>query len=384
MKKIRITYVVTNLRNTGPINQTYNLVKFLDRERFEPSVITIWPESEDSLIDMYRSLDITIIQGKLNKKSSILLGKKYVTKCLKELRPDIVQGVGMPPYRMCLNYKEAIPYMVLRNYCYEDYPSYYGEFLGNIMAVLDMELIRKQLKRGYPITVCSHSLHDIYEKREGIDLYYIQNGVDISKFVLKKTEETTDLRRTLGLPLDKVIFVYSGGMINRKNQEETISAFLGMKNKKRALLLLLGNGPEMGRLKNIAKNDDGIIFKGNVTGIERYLKASDIYISSSKSEGLPNGVLEAMATGLPVILSDIPQHKEIIDSSSCCGYIYPLGNSKELSIIMDCILEKNLRELGNNAYNQVKSHFTSEIMSKKYSEYYNEIMLNKRTPYIYE
>ena len=378
MNKIKISYIVTNLRNTGPINQTYNLIRFLDRERFEPSVITVWPEPEDTMIDKYKSLGINIKQGKLTKKSSVFWGKRYVTKCLKEIKPDIVQGVGMPPYRMCLGYKKAIPYVVLRNYCYEDYPSYYGNLLGNTMAKMDMSLIRRQLKRGYPISTCSQSLHDIYEKKENIDLFYIQNGVDVSKFIRKKPEETNDIRKSLGLPLNKVIFVYSGGMIGRKNQDEAISAFMKMEKKKEAILLLLGDGPEIERLRKCSKNETGIIFKGNVSEIERYLKASDVYVSSSKSEGLPNGVLEAMATGLPVILSDIPQHQEVMDKNNCCGYTYTLGNSKELSDLMTNIMSQDIQMLGNNAFSQVHRHFTSEIMSRKYSDYYIKVLKENR------
>lgn len=61
----------------------------------------------------------------MSKKKSVLFGKKAVGQLLEQLQPDIVQGVGMPPYRMTLGYKRAIHFVTLRNYCYEDYPDYY-------------------------------------------------------------------------------------------------------------------------------------------------------------------------------------------------------------------------------------------------------------------
>ena len=170
-----------------------------------------------------------------------------------------------------------------------------------------------------------------------------------------------------------MIFVYSGGMIERKNQEEVINAYLQMKRKNDAVLLLLGDGPEMDRLKKKAEGNDGILFKGNVSKIERYLQAADVYVSSSKSEGLPNGVLEAMATGLPVLLSNIPQHQEVLDEEKCCGFVYSLGNEEELSELMDRMFSEDLEFIGGNAYNRVHKCFTSEIMSKKYSTLYRRI-----------
>lgn len=48
----------------------------------------------------------------------------------------------MPPYRMTLGYKDAVHFVTLRNYCYEDYPDYYGKFMGTVMAFLDINLIK--------------------------------------------------------------------------------------------------------------------------------------------------------------------------------------------------------------------------------------------------
>lgn len=374
MRKIRITYVVTNLKNTGPINQTYNLIRHLDREKFEPSVVTVWPEAGDSLIEKYRELDIPIVQGKLNKETSLFLGKKYVTKCLNSLKPDIVQGVGMPPYRMCLGYKEAIPYVVLRNYCYEDYPSQYGKMIGNIMAHFDIGLIKKQLRMGFPITTCSKSLSNIYEEKEKVHIKFIQNGVDVSRFNILSEADKETLRGDLSLPSGKVIYVYSGRLIERKNQVELIRAFIQSDIEDQATLLLLGDGPDMAMLKDVANNHKSIIFRGNVTNIEKYLSASDIYVSSSKSEGLPNGVLEAMACGLPVVLSNIPQHREVLDGKNDCGYLYQIGDERDLSKTLRIIMDADYKQLGKAAYRRVNDCFTDIKMSEHYSEYYRSIM----------
>ena len=120
MSKIKVNFVETNCKKNGPIKQTLNLIRNMDKEAFEPSLVTVWPEDADnSMIDEYKKLGISVLSANMSKKKSVLFGKKAVGQLLEQLQPDIVQGVGMPPYRMTLGYKRAIHFVTLRNYCYE-------------------------------------------------------------------------------------------------------------------------------------------------------------------------------------------------------------------------------------------------------------------------
>lgn len=149
MSKIKVTFVETNCKKNGPIKQTLNIIRNMDKEVFEPSLVTVWPEDADnSMIDEYKKLGIPVLSANMSKKKSVLFGKKEVGQLLEQLQPDIVQGVGMPPYRMTLGYKRAIHFVTLRNYCYEDYPDYYGKIPGTVMAFLDLNLIKKRMAAG--------------------------------------------------------------------------------------------------------------------------------------------------------------------------------------------------------------------------------------------
>ena len=338
MSKIKVTFVETNCKKNGPIKQTLNIIRNMDKEVFEPSLVTVWPEDADnSMIDEYKKLGIPVLSANMSKKKSVLFGKKEVGQLLEQLQPDIVQGVGMPPYRMTLGYKRAIHFVTLRNYCYEDYPDYYGKIPGTVMAFLDLNLIKKRMAAGEPFVTCS---------------------------------EIDDVRKKLDLPLEKNIYVYSGGFIDRKNQKEAITAFLAMKKNADAVLLLLGDGTNFEVLKDEFSKNTNILFRGKVSNVNEYLHASDVYLATSKSEGLPNGVLEAMACGLPVLLSDIPQHMEVLEADPQCGHSYKLGNVKQLSVLMDQMMEENLFEMGERSYTAVMDNFTAEGMSKRYQNLY--------------
>lgn len=367
MSKIKVTFVETNCKKNGPIKQTINIIRNMDKNIFAHSLITIWPEEEDnSMLDDYKKLGIPVLSANISKKKSVIFGTREVSKLLEQLKPDIVQGVGMAPYRMTLGYKKAVHFVTLRNYCYEDYPDYYGKIWGTIMAFLDLNLIRKRMTAGEPFATCSESLTKMYKSRQNIEIPYIRNGVDVSQYTKRDSTQTSAVRRKLELPLQKVIYVYSGGFIDRKNQREAINAFLKMKRNDAAVLLLLGNGTNFETLKHEFSQNQNIIFKGKVSNVNEYLHASDVYLSTSKSEGLPNGVLEAMACELPVLLSDIPQHVEVLEADCKCGYSYQLGNIGQLSALMDQMLGENLIEMGKRSYNAVMENFTAEGMSKRY------------------
>lgn len=373
--KLKIVFVVTNCKRTGPIHQTWNIIRYMDRSKFEPFLITMFEEDKNNtMIDSYRKLGIEIDCAGLSKVQSILYGKKRIYKLLNRIKPDIIQGVGMPPYRMTLAYNSAVHFLTLRNYCYEDYPDQYGKFIGKPLAFFDMQKIKKEIKRGEAFITCSSSLAKIYNDKENIKLNYIRNGVDISKFSKYSKESNMNAKKKLNIPLDKIIFVYSGRMIDRKNQREAIEGFLKSKVSKRAILLLLGDGENLKPLSEEYKSCNNIIFKGSISNMEEYLHASDYYISSSKSEGLPNGVLEAMAIGLPVILSDIPQHLEFFEINADIGVTYKLGNINSLARKIDMIINKNWNTLSEQSHRTVINNLTAKIMSENYQNLYRDLI----------
>src|SRR5699024_156477 len=127
--------------------------------------------------------------------------------------------------------------------------------------------------------------------------------------------------------------------------------------------------------KKIATNSN-IIFLGNVNNVRDYLRYADYYISASKSEGLPNSVLEAASSNLEMILSDIPQHKEIFEEVEYKPFYFEANNYRELSkIITDSINNKQTGYIQLN--NEIKLHFSNEIMSNNYQEIYYKIINNK-------
>ena len=176
---------------------------------------------------------------------------------------------------------------------------------------------------------------------------------------------------------DKTVVLYSGQFIDRKNQEFAIDAVLSSTSAEQIHMVLMGDGPNLLRLKEKYRSNANIQFTGNVTNVNEYLQAGDLYISASKSEGMPNGVLEAMATGLPVLLSDIPQHLEVLEVSDGYGTSYKQENKKDFISKLDKLLNEDLRAMGKRASDTAKQELSANQMSKRYQELYLSL-INKR------
>ena len=218
---------------------------------------------------------------------ALIKNTKIAWNVLHKEKPDLIISCGA-----AVGYKKAIHFVTLRNYCYEDYPDYYGRVVGSVMAFLDINLIKKHMALGEPFVTCSESLTKMYRSKQNMEIPFIRNGVDVSQYTKRNLDEVHDLRKKLNLAQDKLIFVYSGALIDRKNQREAITAFLSMKKSQEAVLLLLGDGKDFETLKKEYGKYSNILFRGKVSNVNEYLHASDVYLATSKSEGLPNGVLE--------------------------------------------------------------------------------------------
>ena len=374
MKK-KVIYLFTSCKNRGPTKQTLNIIKYLDRDVYEPILVTLYKnDANDSLLSEYLQ-EVEQHYALDSSLKRIMLGRtQKINKIFDELEVGIIHSIGLVPAHVAQKYGKCIHFTTIRNFIYDDYITKFGKLTGSLMAKMTLSIIKKSPH----VYTCSESLSLLYKERLDMELPFIRNGVDIKNFSPKNNKNNEGLKIKLGLPLDKKILIYTGQFIARKDQKFAIEGFLLSEASRSACLLLLGEGVNYQQLFEKYNNHDNIIFAGNVVNVSEYLQVADIYLSTSKSEGLPNGVLEAMATGLPVLLSDIPQHKEIYEINPEIGLLYELSNQSDFSNKLDEAINSNLEAMGEESYLTVKEELNAELMSKKYQEEYQKALLRKR------
>jgi glycosyltransferase involved in cell wall biosynthesis len=139
---------------------------------------------------------------------------------------------------------------------------------------------------------------------------FIPNGVDTYRFAPVTAPEKAALRRQLGLS-EGPIAVFTGRLAKEKQLDQLIAVWPQVRAvQPQASLLLLGKGDQAAELQRQA--GEGVIFQGAVADVAPYLQAADLFILPSATEGLSNALLEAMASGLPVIASDVGGAPDLI------------------------------------------------------------------------
>lgn len=205
-------------------------------------------------------------------------------------------------------------------------------------------------------------------------------GANAEKFN-SDTINIKELRMSLGFNITDFIVLTIGELNKNKNQEVTIKAIKKLENKIPNLkYLLAGNGPNKEYLeKLVEKNNlnEKVIFLGYTTDVDKYMKISDILVSSSLREGLPLNVMEAMFCKRSVIASQNRGHSELITHMEN-GILFDAKNEEELADnIFKLYKNKNVKNsLISNAY-QIIQKYGIDSIAKELDIIYKRVVKNK-------
>lgn len=363
---MNIIYLISRTKkSSGPINQAFYIITGLNKiPGVQATLVSIAPEiNGNSWIERFKDAGIPVVQ--LNHPSwkfwkSIRVLKKYI----KENHIDVVHSAS---------YKSDFVNMFLRKYVktistQRCLPNEIVEGFPKLVKPPVEKLHLRIIKKMSVIVACSHFLQKVFINEYGIKAEAVQNGVDTDKFTPVTLEEKEKLRSKLNLSNDKMIFLVLGTFRPRKNVGTIIDAFRSI-NESNIELVIVGAGTQEIELKEKAKGDSRIIFTGVVSNAKDYLQASDILVSSSLAEGLPNTVLEAISCGLPCILSDIGPHFEILEGTGVAKF-FNRNSSKELADIMTQALSWNINEMSKEARELAESRYSISRLASNYLEIY--------------
>lgn len=358
----KILYLIPHLQNQGPVAQFYSLVCNLDRELFEPVILTFFPERDNSMLPQFKELGIRVIQANL-KKWQVLKQQSVLSETIQKEKPDILHSNSAITDGICSGIKIGIPFVItLHNNMYEDIIVQYGKVVGGILCKRE----EKAILKANCVILCSNTLKKAYEKMLPREYIAIPNGIETEKWENTSRESQEELRARLGFPQDKVIFISMGALIERKAPLLLLKAFNEAKIPD-AVLLMLSNGVLEDECKQVA--GDNVIFTGRVSNVKDYLYAADVLVSASKSEGLPYAILEAECTGIRMILSDIPQHREAVGENADKVQFFECGDEATLSTIL--LKEEQIHHC-RFAYRI--DQFTARTMTNNYMEVYSDLL----------
>jgi len=162
--------------------------------------------------------------------------------------------------------------------------------------------------------------------------HVIPNGIDIARLA-RLVSGSPISRRALGVADDAFVIGTVARFDPVKGLDVLLEAFARVSHAlPRATLVLIGDGPEAGRLRAAAATlgvGARVVWAGAVPDAARALPAMDVYASASRGEGLPLGLLEAMACGRPVVATSVSGHVDAVEEGAT-GALVPAGDAAAL------------------------------------------------------
>lgn len=364
MKKINIGFVISYVGSFGPANIVYNIIKYLPKEYFNIFLIILTNNKRNNE-EKFGKLGIKIINLNLSKVEGILYGKNKFKKVVLENEIAILHSHCLLSSILVSKIKNIRTLATIHCNIREDFSLAYGKIQGKIMEILYL----RSLRNIKEIICCSESIKKEIERYSNLKLNYIRNGVDLSQYIIDTPKN--EIRKKLNLKDSEIYFIAVGRFSERKQIYFIAKEFTKMKLEN-CSLILLGNSYDGKSVeeKILALNNKKIIMPGRVDNVNEYLNAADYFISASLYEGLPNSVLEACCAKLPLILSNISPHKEILNFRKNAGVIFKTKHSDDFQENIYKILKVNYLESSENSFEITSLILNAFNMSKEYQKLY--------------
>lgn len=198
----------------------------------------------------------------------------------------------------------------------------------------------------------------------------INNGVDLTRFSSAVAYRKCDLHRSIHN--EAVLLCMVGSFTSQKDQGTIIRALEELPHD--VLLVLVGDGPlrhEAEQLADMLGVSDRVIFLGVRDDVHRILRTVDIVVLSSHWEGFGLAALEGMACGKPVIASDVPGLREVVQGA---GILFASGDSRGLATIVLDLLSDDRRVLIGEKCKSRSAEYDIEKMVDEYLALYARVV----------
>lgn len=205
----------------------------------------------------------------------------------------------------------------------------------------------------------------------------IPNGVDLHRFHPARPGERAALRRDLGIRGHPVV-VFAGRLAAQKRLDVLLEAWTEISQAwPTSQLLLLGDGEEAERLRKLAPPNVDV--RGAVIDVSVYLRAADVFVLPSDAEGMSNALLEAQATGVPAVVTNVGAAPDVI-ADSVTGLLVPAGDPGSLARAIGLLLaDEALRErMGAAARERMVAEFSVERTVDSFMQAYETVV--RRSP----
>jgi glycosyltransferase involved in cell wall biosynthesis len=377
--KIKVLHVIPHLGIGGCEFHLLEFCRRLDKERFNPSLIwySFPPEHREASFLMEKDFIKAGVETLFIDKFS-MSGFSFfrdLCKAIRQTAPDIVHtwlysgnfwgrgaalACGVP--NIIASYRDELRQnkLIIKSYIPEKLFSLKSILLANSSAVAS------SITNNFGIS--SHKIHIIHNA--------------ISSNTCDSKNAKILIRNRLNIPSDHYIII----MVANQRPVKNYPMFLRVaqqvcKQNSRVVFVSIGLTDMSTELNSLAAKlgvSSKVIFAGQQHDVCQWLAAADIFSFTSYSEGFPNALLEAMAMGLPSVVTNFNSASELINNNET-GIIVPADDDKAMAEqIIKLLVNHELRSrLGAAGKVYIENYFTWSILMDKMSLLYSELVLKK-------
>ena len=361
-----ILYVITDLKVGGVPLHLYHLARAMRERGHEVAVVSLSPDIPVGKMLENDGIDVENCGGRGGFDFRVVF---RLGRIIKRRRPDVVHALlfhanvasrwaaklaGFPRERVLCEIQtvevERRWHLVVDRFTHRG-----CRFtIGNSPSVIEHLASAARIPRDRLRLVCG--------------------GIDASRI---RSASPAD-RSTIGVADDDKMILWVGRLDPVKGLDNLIDAFSRLPQELRARLVLVGDGPQRSVLvERIARLGiaDRVLMLGSRKDVPSLLKAADVFAFPSRTEGLPNALLEAMAAGCPVVTTDVPGCRDLIDNENT-GLMVPYGDTGALHDALRRLLTdmKLAHALGTEARRAIEGHWPIEHTYQQYAGAYEDVL----------
>ncbi len=368
----KICHIITGLERGGAERFLFNFLTAGDlSKKTNNMVISLMSEGYYGPLLKKHNIPLRCLnmkRGRINIKSVIKL-----MQIIKNQKPDIIQGwmyhgnlAGLLGI-FVMNKKTKLSWNIrlsLEVFSQMKFKTRLVIKLGAMLSKRVNSIIynsKRSLKQHRQLGFSSHND------------YFIPNGFDIKKWKPNKIVKYK-IRNLLNISSTARVIGYVGRGDKQKDLPKLFRVFDIIK-KKHPNVVLIAVGKN---LKKYAFNSDRIIFLGERSDVQEIMCCFDILCLTSKAEGFPNVIGEAMLSGLPCISTDVGDAKNILGKS---GWIVPTDSTSLFVKYLDNLLkmpEKKLKKYGKRARELIINNYDIDKIRGQYISLYNSILNDQK------
>lgn len=375
-RPIRVVHVIDRLALAGMEYGVIKLVNRLDPERIQPMIACLRDQSDEARRLLAGSVPVFEMRKSPGRNWRLIA---RLAALFHAEKADIVHSHNWSTllYSVAAARLAGVPIVV------------HGEHGKDDTLVNPRRLLASRFLARGAARVCAVSrdlaeevIRDWRVPRERV--VRVPNGVDLDAFGTNHEIET--LRQEFGLNSENRVVMNVGGFRTIKDHPTLLRAFaLVHREDPRARLLMVGSGgsadPRAGldRMASGLGIEEAVLFAGVRQDVPRLLDVCDVYVNSSRFEGMSNTILEAMAAGKPVVATAVGGNPELVQEG-VTGFLVPPGQEGPVAgRVGELLRDASLRSrMGAAGRAWVEAEHSMGGMVRAYTELYEDLWRSLR------